>query len=33
VAFSNIFHLLLGGISYGLLFFEMQSNEKSESSI
>jgi len=33
VAFSNIFHVFVGGISYGLLFFEMQSNEKSESSI
>lgn len=33
VAFSNIFHVILGGISYGLLFFEMQSNEKSEPSI
>jgi len=32
VAFSNIFHLVVGGISYGLLFFEMQSNEESKSS-
>lgn len=27
VAFSNLFHISLGGISYGLLFFEMQKNE------
>ena len=30
VAFSNIFHIVLGGISYGLLFFEMQRNESIE---
>lgn len=29
VAFSNIFHVLLGGISYGLLFFELQRAEPS----
>lgn len=28
VAFSNLFHILLGGISYGLLFLEIQRNEK-----
>ncbi len=27
VAFSNIFHILLGGISYGLLFYAVQKNE------
>ena len=27
VAFSNIFHILVGGICYGLLFFEVQRNE------
>jgi hypothetical protein len=30
VAFSNLFHIALGGISYGLLFFQMQKNENLE---
>ena len=30
VAFSNIFHIVLGGICYGLLFFEVQRNEQIE---
>ncbi len=30
VAFSNIFHILLGGICYGLLFYEVQKNESAD---
>lgn len=30
VAFSNIFHIVLGGICYGLLFYELQKNERAE---
>jgi hypothetical protein len=32
VAFSNLFQIILGGISYGLLFIEMQRIEKQSGS-